>query len=226
MFRILSIVSMFLFALCLAGTAFAQDSDHGGLVYGFSGEPIPAYSLAQMYEEPEDHVLGRVLTDVGFDLLYTGAVVGLTELAMMDSCEGEECMGNLFSLIFGGIGLALAPALAVHTSHAIWGGDGSIGWTYGGALIGGALGLSIGALVANHGSSDDYEKSADDAANGLVTMAILIPVGALIGAVVGYEVSNKVNRDARQNAYFSVSKIYPVLELSEERKSFGVGIEF
>ena len=230
MARILSLVSIFLFVLCLAGTAFGQNANSPRVV---SAEEYSAVLNSPDWVrvdnvETEDPAVQRIFTSIGFDLLYTGTVVGFTFVSLAASLDADGAATTaavLFSL-----GATLAPALAVHTSHAIWGGDGSIGWTYGGAFIGGAVGLGIVALASEFGNNqeeeDEYKREPFDGLDEAIGLAFVIPACALLGALLGYEISNSVNRKARMNSYFSVSKIYPTFEVTKERQTVGLALEF
>ena len=188
---------------------------------------------------PEEPVGKRIGTDIAFGILYSGALMGAGfgiwargfasgtepceagyELPSSATREDEracwrEREAKMYTgYAFMGLGAVLGPALAVHTSHAIWGGEGSIGWTYLGGLIGGVVGYGIGFLPAYF---------ADAAFMGLVIGPVIGFVGGMLGAILGYELTNFENREMK---YGTISRVYPVLDFSPERSVVGVGIEF
>ena len=185
-------------------------------------------------EYEEDHVGARVGTDIGFGLLYSGTMAGLTLVSILigydtKSCDHEytgadrdRCISShdrmkWSGIIGGGLIGAIAPALAVHTSHAIWGGDGSIQWTYLGGLIGGLAGMGIGACTFALPDIPDIPYIP------WMVMTFVGVIGGMVGAIVAYELTNKHNREEK---YGTVSRIYPVIEISPERQVFGLGMTF
>ena len=172
----------------------------------------------------QDHFGARVGTSIGLGFLYSGALAGISLVFLSNmeekcyrednpqSCRDRNSKKTVGYFIFNALGAALAPSLAVHTSHRIWGGDGSLGWTYLGGLIGGGVGFLGGVAAWVWGDS--------------LLGAIVIPtvgiVFGMVGAIVAYEVTNSDNREEK---YGTISRIYPVIELGE-RNILGVGIEF
>ena len=168
---------------------------------------------------PEDHVVGRVLTDLGFHLLYnfavTGIGIGLVFDATMNHESGVESGEFWSGIVIMGVGYSITPALSVMTSHAIWGGDGSMGWTWGGSFLGWLGAIGLGSIATTTGS-----ENAAYYAIGII--AATLPI---VGAILGYELTNKSNREQKYH-YGSSVIIYPTFELSPERKTFGVGLQF
>ena len=174
-------------------------------------------------ENPVDEpaIPARIGTDIAFGVLYSGVItVGGVLMTLGLGGIGNDCDPESSSCgkkdpveigVFVTFALAatVAPSLAVHTSHAIWGGEGSLGWTYLGGLLGGAVGMGIGAAFW-------------PVAYGYVMLPLGF-VGGLVGAIVAYELTDSKNREAK---YGTVSKIYPVIELGPERNILGVGMEF
>ena len=176
---------------------------------------------------PEDNFGPRLGADIGFGFLYSGVLAGISFLMFVpgfggtDYCEWD-CQRSRDRLdttgvIMGGLIGTIAPSLAVHTAHAVWGGEGDIGMTYLGGLLGGLAGMGLGALTL---IQYDVKK------NPLIpwaTMTILGFAGGMAGAIIAYEVTNTRNREQK---YGTISRVYPVIELSAERQILGVGMEF
>ena len=176
---------------------------------------------------PNDDPGARIGTDIGFGLLFSGVLTAASTLSYFGYDQEDkdivECgCGSkarkytyyVSSFVFGALAMSLAPALAVHTSHAIWGGEGSLGWTYLGGFLGGVVGMGIGAAF--------WPVFGDTHQGGW----LMIPfgfLGGMTGAILGYELTNSKNWEAK---YGTISKIYPVIELGPERNILGVGMEF
>ena len=166
---------------------------------------------------PEDRVGARVGTEIAVGIGFSALVfTGFAFLAADGACvpSEEDCSntnhGSMAgAFILGAIGV-YAPTFAVHISHLVFGGEGSIGWTYLGGLIGAAAGVGLGAITLPFGY-------------GLFVMPALGFAGCMVGAILGYELTNSKNREQK---YGTISRVYPVLELGPERNVFGVGIEF
>ena len=164
---------------------------------------------------PEDHVAGRVLTDIGFNLLYNIVATGVGVGLILDGGKNDS-LGEVWGgVIAMEIGFIINPALAVMTSHAIWGGDGSMGWTWGGTLLGWLGGIALGALCLT-GDSDNALYYIGG------TLTLIMPT---VGAILGYELTNKSAREQKYR-YSSSVTIYPAFEISPERKTIGVGLQF
>ena len=181
---------------------------------------------------PEDKFGFRIGTDIGFGVLFGGVFGGIAIGLYMGAfgmegsegllCSDEEmkaCERKQDAMIYSAyvlapLGAVLAPALAVHVSHVIWKSEGSVGWAYLGGLLGGAVGIGLGALPL---------LSPDGGFLAVGLMPTLGIVGGLAGAIIGYELSNSANREKK---YGTIARVYPVLEFGPERNVVGVGIEF
>ncbi len=86
-----------------------------------------------------------------------------------------------------------------------------IGWTpFAGGVAGGAIGGALGAI----GFVDSRDM-------GATTFFLGAAVGAIIGAITWYEISDKQQREKS-----IVSNIRPILNVSQEYTSLGVGFDF
>ncbi len=184
-------------------------------------EPAPASEPIeyQPVVPPEDHVLGRVLTDIGFNFLYNLVATGVGVGLILDGATNNDSFGEVLGgVLFMEVGYLVNPALAVMTSHAIWGGEGSMGWTWGGTFLGWLAAVGVSSLFLSSGSDDDKNALYYVGA----TLTLLMPT---VGAILGYELTNKSNREQKYRYHSSVI-IYPTFELSPERKTIGVGLQF
>lgn len=88
-----------------------------------------------------------------------------------------------------------------------------IGWTpYAGGAAGGALGAALGAIGF-----------VDSKKTGSITTFIGSAVGAVIGAITWYEISNNRERAAEAAV---VSNLHPTFEFNDEYTAVGVGFDF
>jgi hypothetical protein len=110
---------------------------------------------------------------------FLGAVigVGLTK----DGCKGEDFCGLGGAIVGGYIGAVLAPPMAVYLVGASGDQTGSVGATFGGALLGGAVGLGAGIGIGR--------------ANGQLGFAIVM-AGPIVGAMVGFNLSRHYKASA------------------------------
>ncbi len=144
-------------------------------------EPAPAPATDEPGEAPEPEPRGgphaplasRVLVEVlGAGLSGTaGAFLGALLLNGVSGCEGEGCLS---ALVFGGLfGAAAGMPLGVYGGGRLLGQRGGLGGAYLGMVVGGGAAL-LGTLAVR-----------DE--DGLVFLSV--PVSAVIGAVVGFELS-------------------------------------
>ena len=165
---------------------------------------------------PEDHVVGRVLTDIGFNFLYNLLATGVGVGLIVDGTTNNDSFGEVLGgVVFMEVGFLINPALAVMTSHAIWGGDGSIGWTWGGTFLGWLAAVGLSSIFFSSDSNNALYYVGG-------TLTLLLPT---VGAILGYELTNKSNREQKYR-YRSSVIIYPTFELTPERKTIGVGLQF
>lgn len=165
---------------------------------------------------PEDHVVGRVLTDIGFNFLYNLLATGVGVGLIVDGTTNNDSFGEVLGgVVFMEVGFLINPALAVMTSHAIWGGDGSIGWTWGGTFLGWLAAVGLSSIFFSSDSNNALYYIGG-------SLTLLLPT---VGAILGYELTNKSNREQKYR-YRSSVIIYPTFELTPERKTIGVGLQF
>lgn len=117
-----------------------------------------------------------------------------------EQCDGDSdaCVISVFLLTASST--LLAAPLGVYATGSLLDGQGSLGATFLGSLIGAGVGFGSGLLLA--------------ATGGGVTLLLLgIPLGALIGSVVGYEVvsSNGGSVAARRGAPASGPRMMPTV---------------
>jgi len=105
---------------------------------------------------------------------FLGAVigVGLTK----DSCQGQDFCGLGGAIVGGYIGATLAPPLVVYAVGAYGDQTGSLAATYGGALLGGALGLAAGIGIGQK--------------NGALGFAVAM-AGPVVGSTVGFNLTRR-----------------------------------
>ena len=111
------------------------------------------------------------------------------------------------------IGAVITPFLesaSVHLMGSMLGNQGKSWTPYAGGIAGGAIGAGLGALGF-----------IDNVSTGSKTLFAGAAVGAIIGAVTWYELSNNHEKNKAM-----VTNIRPVIEISDQRTTMGVGFDF
>src|SRR5262245_21881670 len=184
-------LAVLLIVLGTATTAFADDYDiclaRRHALEAQLGESPPSAQVALEKELPlcrRDSTpplsSGRLAVELipgaaaGVGGGFVGAVIGVA--MTKDSCTGEEWCGLGGAIVGGYIGATLVPPFAVYLVGAAGDQTGSLGATFGGALLGGAAGLISGIAVGQK-----------NAPLGLgIAMA-----GPVIGATVGFNLTRR-----------------------------------
>lgn len=136
-------------------------------------------------EPPSGAQAGRVFAEVlgGVVTASLGAMLGIAIGASTD-CNDSDDEGvvllcpHVFAL--GTAGAVLAQPLGIYGSGELAGGNGSLGYTYLGELIGAAVSLPTGLLMIELGDGEGLL-----AVLGVGTYLI----GPLVGGIIGYEKS-------------------------------------
>jgi hypothetical protein len=110
---------------------------------------------------------------------FLGAVIG-AGMTKNNCQQGQDLCGLGGAIVGGYIGAVLAPPLAVYLVGASGDQTGSAGATFGGALLGGAVGLAAGIGVGRE--------------NGELGVAVAM-AGPVIGAVVGFNLTRRYRAD-------------------------------
>jgi hypothetical protein len=118
---------------------------------------------------------------------FLGAVIGVG--VTKDGCEGEDWCGLGGAIVGGYIGAVLAPPMAVYLVGASGDQTGSVGATFGGALLGGAVGLAAGIGVGR--------------ANTELGVGVAM-AGPVVGAMVGFNLSRRYKVSASPPAVGSL----------------------
>ncbi len=217
----LFIVLLSLFLLLVPSLASAQSSN---------GTENTNSEFIDNINTSEPAVVDRVWIDLAFWALYDGVtfttgiipiISGISygisssyknelEDSTYNHSSTEDALLSLGSIIL--LSTTIMPAFAVRTSDRIMGGHGSIGWTYAGSVIGSVAGAGIGAVAFLF----------NDIA-GIFSTTISSLVFGIVGAILGYELTDKKYRESSQNA---ISNLHPVIEFSEDKKFFGFGFNF
>jgi hypothetical protein len=157
-------------------------------------EPAPS-SDGPLQAPPGGSSTGRIF----LELLGGGTLVILAGYATLsitsDSCNGDfgGCLVASFLLTMASA-TAAAP-LGVYLTGTLLDGQGSIGSTFLGSLIGAGVGLGSGLVLALSGV-------------GGTLLVFGVPVFALTGSVIGYELSAT---DVRSGATASGMRVVPTL---------------
>lgn len=214
------VILVSLFFIFVPVFAFAQDSSDVEVNSGES-EYTVINNIDTGNLDPNKN--NRIAADIGFSLLYdaileTGGMVLIASGILTGELdEGSTGCGMFASGIMLMSASIIAPALAVHSSHSIFGGQGSLGWAYGGSIIGSLLGAGIGALGFADNSRDAY-------LYGFIGTTVFSFIFGTLGAILGYELTNMENLERSHSV--AITNLHPVIEISEERKVFGVGFDF
>ena len=110
------------------------------------------------------------------------------------------------------IASALTPMTEAIAVHMVGDHSGSLGkgWTpYAGGAVGGVVGGGLGAL--------GFLKDTDTA---MLTIWAGSAAGALIGALLWYELSNYFESQK------AISNLHPTVSVSDQYTSFGIGVDF
>jgi len=210
------------FGLIFTSNAYAQESSEtietvANIEQSEASIVQSEYTVINNYEnEITDPriVTKRVWTDIGFSILY-GLVADSVVIGSAALINSDASAISAMTII--ALSNAVMPALAVKTSESIWGGMGSMGWTLGGSVLGAIGGAAIGAssfIVCSNGW---------DVLTGIMITYVFSAVGAIVGGIVAYEITDTKNAEAKQ---YAITNIHPVIELNEERKVFGMGFSF
>ena len=163
----------------------------------------------------------RIFTEIGSAIVGAGVTLGGGMMIAYAADHAEYAQAgrtnrkenSIYNALIGAA--IVAPFVESGLIH--WSGEAmhswGISWTpYAGGASGGALGAALGAIGV-----------VDSKKMGSITTFVCSAVGALIGAITWYEISNNQER-ARDAA--TVSNLHPTLEITDEYTSVGVGFDF
>lgn len=153
--------------------------------------PRPKVTPSQAQNTPASGANpGRVLAEIlgGVLTASLGAAFGIAVGASTDCNDSDEegvvfLCPHVFAL--GTAGAVLAQPLGVYGAGELAGGNGSLGYTYLGELIGAAVSLPAGLLMIELGDGEGLL-----AVLGVGTYLI----GPLVGGIIGYENSQSAPR--------------------------------
>ena len=167
------------------------------------------------YSEPAARISGEVFGGVIAAVPAVAAGAILSKIAddggLYSDKDEYNHIGTLDRAAL--ISAFLVPFVESAGVHLVGSMLGNIGepWTaYAGGAAGGAIGAGLGAL--------GFLKS-NSFGDKMVFVGAL--VGALVGAVTWYEISHSSEMDK-----YTISSVYPVVEVSDQRTVMGVGMEF
>ena len=167
------------------------------------------------YSEPAARISGEVFGGVIAAVPAVAAGAILSKIADDGGLYPEKDKYNHIDTLDRAalISAFLVPFVESAGVHLVGSMLGNIGepWTpYAGGAAGGAIGAGLGALGFLKSDSFGYK---------MVFVGAM--VGALVGAVTWYEVSHASEMDR-----YTVSSVYPVVEVSDQGTVMGVGMEF
>jgi hypothetical protein len=139
-----------------------------------------------------------------------GALAGVGIACGSHDCEsdGDVIPALIIAYTGGSLGIAAGEYVAGNHGRA----EGSFGWTFGGAMVGGFVGIAGAAMIDN--SLDYTHRDARDTLE-----AVSIIGGWLGGGLVGYY-------ETRHWKTTALHAVMPTMQASGRGVSFGVGAQF
>jgi len=206
----------------------ANTVEQGSLI-GVEVNDSATVSAYEVVTPIEDTNFGsRVAADIGFSLLYDAIIVGIGSVVILANVNSDSFTnGQLAATItFIELGLSAMPGLAVHSTHSLLDGMGKPAYGYLGGIVGTLGGELLGTII---GGVILHSKDSSIGWGGAMFNSLCFfswPVGiigGIVGSIVWYEHTDTV---ARQEGYFAVKNLHPVIDITPEQTTFGIGFQF
>jgi hypothetical protein len=163
--------------------------------------PAPLHLVNTAEAEQRPHGALRVAAEVG------GLAVTSAALAGLGLGAGLE-LGGLDGAAYGMfLGLILGAPLGTWWAGSLVGGEGTLG----GAFLGAGVGVLAGALATLAVYNDDAK-------------VFCYPIGAMVGAIIGYEISDGMELRAKRSA--ASASFQPVVAVSGNGAVLGLSGRF